>query len=511
MRQADTFLGAAVFACMSCGMAGAQQPLSAIDWLNDPGAPPLAAPRQPVQNEPPVSTGVTIPDVTVMPLEEAGHEAVGLLPPSVTGLPDTLWSASAAADILPLWRDVAAEPLPAIQALYYTLLLAEAEPPQGAKGAFLKARVDALIRFGAVDPAQALLERAGPTTPLLFPAWFDLTLLSGDEVEACTALRDTPGLHPGYAAQIYCTALTGDWQTAFLLYDTAQALDVLPPTEAQLLAQFLDPEMAETAISLAPVAQPSPLLFRLYEAVGTPLPTRNLPLAFATADLRNTSGWKPELEAAERLVRTGALSENRLLGLYTDQRPAASGGVWERVSAVQKFEAALEARDVAAVTRTLPPVWRLMRAEHLEIPFARLFSARLARLDLPPHAATLAYRILLLTSDYEEIANRAGASRSALFLASVARGAPDATLASSGPERAIADAFATPISPALEHAQLLADGKLGEAILSAANQADQASGDLVDITAALATLRAVGLEDTARRTALQILILDRRE
>ncbi len=511
MRRVDAFLCAGLLAYGLCGTAYAQQPLSAIDWLNEPDAPPLAAPRQPLSNEPPVATGVTIPDVTVMSLEEPGHEAVGLLPASVTGLPDTLWSASAASDILRLWRNTSPEPLPAIQALYYTLLLAEAEPPQGANGAFLRARVDTLIRLGAVEPAQALLERAGPTTPRLFPAWFDLTLLSGHEMTACAALRDTPGLHPGYAAQIYCTALTGDWSTATLLFDTAQALRVLAPTEAQLLGQFLDSELAETTIPLAPVSNPSPLFFRLYEAVGRPLPTRNLPLAFAIADLRNTSGWKAELEAAERLVRTGALSENRLLGLYTDQRPAASGGVWDRVAAVQKFEAALEARDVQRVTSTLPPAWRLMRTQRLEIPFARLFSAQLSRLDLPPHGAALAYRIALLTSDYEEAADRPGPSRAARFLASVARGAPDAALAATGPERAIVKAFANPVSAAAEHASLLAAGKLGEAILSAANQADQASGDLVDITAALATLRAVGMEDTARRTALQILILDRRE
>jgi len=511
LRQADAFLFVGWLAFCLGGAAHAQQPLSAIDWLNEPGAPPLAAPRQPMPDEPPVTTGVTIPDVSVMPLEEPGHEAVGLLPASVTGLPGTLWSASRAADILPLWRKISAEPLPAIQALYYTLLLAEAEPPQGANGAFLRARVDVLVRLGAVEPAQALLERAGPTTPQLFPAWFDLTLLSGDEVTACTALRDTPGLHPGYAAQIYCTALTGDWQTAALLYDTAQALDVLAPTEAQLLGQFLDPELAENSLALAPVSNPSPLLFRLYEAVGMPLPTRNLPLAFATADLRNISGWKAELEAAERLVRTGALSENRLLGLYTDQRPAASGGVWDRVAAVQKFESALNAGDVQQVASTLPPVWRLMRTEHLEIPFARLFSAQLSQLDLPPRSAALAFRIALLTGDYEAAADRAGPTRAARFLASVARGAPDAELAISGRERAIAEAFANPIAPAPEHAALLAAGKLGETILSAANQADQASGDLVDIAAALATLRAVGLEDTARRTALQILILDRLE
>ena len=92
-----------------------------------------------------------------------------------------------------------------------------------------------------------------------------------------------------------------------------------------------------------------------------------------------------------------------------------------------------------------------------------------------------------------------------------ARATPDATLAASGTEQAVAQAFAAPPRPAADHAPLLDAGKLGEAILSAAAQADQANGDFGDITAALTTMRAVGLEDTARRTALQLLILERQE
>ncbi|RKF15063.1 hypothetical protein D6850_09410 [Roseovarius spongiae] len=500
-----------MLAALLASQAGAEEPLSAIDWLNTPGAVPIAAPRTPVLNEPPTAQGVTVPEVTVMPLDSAGHEAVGLLPSSVTGLPGSLWSASAASDLSALWRRASAEPLPAIQALYYSLLLAEAEPPRDAGGAFLGARVAALMRLGAVEPALALVERAGPGTPQLFGAYFDLALLSGEEVAACQLLRDAPALRPGYATQIYCTALNGDWQTAMLLFDTANALGMLTRTETQLLAQFLDPEMVETAIGLAPVSHPSPLLFRLYEAAGTPLPTRNLPLAFAIADLRGDSGWKAELEAAERLVRTGALSENRLLGLYTDQRPAASGGVWERVAAVQALDRALETRDNEAVAKALPAAWRLMQQQRLEVAFATLFSERLSQIELPPRGAALAFRMKLLTPEYEAATPGAGASRDERFLASIARGAPDAALAGAGVEQAIARAFATPPRPAPDLARLIDAGKLGEAILSAANRADQADGDLRDIAESLATLRALGLEDTARRAALQMLILERSE
>ena len=51
---------------------------------------------------------------------------------------------------------------------------------------------------------------------------------------------------------------------------------------------------------------------------------------------------------------------------------------------------------------------------------------------------------------------------------------------------------------------------MGEAILRTLVLLDDgASGDPVALTQALATLRAFGLEETARRAALQILLLER--
>ncbi len=58
---------------------------------------------------------------------------------------------------------------------------------------------------------------------------------------------------------------------------------------------------------------------------------------------------------------------------------------------------------------------------------------------------------------------------------------------------------------------MLARGQLGESLLSAMELMDDgAAGNLGALTEALATFRAVGLEDTARRAALQVALLDTR-
>ena len=76
-------------------------------------------------------------------------------------------------------------------------------------------------------------------------------------------------------------------------------------------------------------------------------------------------------------------------------------------------------------------------------------------------------------------------------------------------EQAVAAAFTSASMPE-DIGALLAAGKLGEALLRTIVVFDEGlTGDPQQIGGALAVLRHVGLEDVARRAALQYLILDR--
>jgi hypothetical protein len=236
-----------------------------------------------------------------------------------------------------------------------------------------------------------------------------------------------------------------------------------------------------------------------------------LPLAFAHADLRFTSPWKAQLEAAERLARHGAVSENVLLRHYTSRTPAASGGIWDRAAAMQRFDVAMLAGDAEAVAASLPQAWDAMRAARAEIQFAKLYGAALQDLPLRDDVAALAIEIGLLSPTYERVALNARQRNVDFdpFLEGVARGAPLIEDALSDRERAIAAAFNDPVIP--DDIQLLIDqGKLGEALLIALQRFDAGSdGDLRALTTSLSVLRSVGLEDVARRAALQHLLLSR--
>ncbi|MEP2530609.1 hypothetical protein [Shimia sp.] len=490
----------------SCSALSAQDaPLSAIEWLDT--TPTVTLEIGLPATEPAVSQGVATPAIDVSTLDQEGRDSVGLLPSSVTGLPATLWSNSNAAHLSDLVTDQRPDVLPAMQALLYTLLLAESNAPMdaGTANELLNARVDKLVEMGALEQAAALLERAGPDTPQLFSRWFDVTLLMGQEDAACERLGSAPHLAPGYGARIFCIARAGDWRAAALTLDTAKALSLISEEMDALLLRFLDPELFEGEPLLVAASDPTPLKFRLYEAIGESQTTSALPRSYAHADLRETAGWKAQLDAAERLARTSALHENRLLGIYTERRPAASGMIWDRVSALQAFDHAVTERDAMAVAETLPSAWAAMQQVHLEVPFARLFGASLLTLPLQGVTARLARDIALLSGDYERAAHAGPRD----FLAGLALGMPP-RLPQDRTHRAIADAWHGAGVPQ-ELSAMLARGQLGEAILRAMSLMDDgAAGDLGALTEALATFRAVGLEDTARRAALQVALLDTR-
>jgi hypothetical protein len=485
--------------------AAASGPLSAIDWLSDSiaaPAPPTEPGRQPVP--------AVIPKVETLPLGAPLPDGSGLLSAESAGLYRGLWQGSSTDEIVGL---IAAEPrdlLPAPRALLKRLLLAELDPPSdaGIEGRLLIARIDRLLELGALDEAAALLDVAGTMTQDLFRRRFDVSLLTGAEQTACAELRNDPAISPTYPARIFCLARTEEWHTAAVTLETATALGLLSPEEDDLLARFLHPELEEELPPLGPPLRPSPLIFRLYEAVGEPLPTTNLPLAFAHADLNPNAGWKAQLEAAERLARAGAVAPNLLLGLYTERRASASGGVWERVRTVQALERALVQGKGESLSGALLEAWSHFAEAGLEAVFAEVFAARLVGRELSPEARALAFRLSLLTGDFLIAAARhVPADEEEAFLSAIALGRADMATPPGALEAAIAGGFAANRMPDRFGLGAGTEGRGAALLRVLALFTSGAKGNYGDLRDAVAILRMLGFETVARRAALELLIL----
>lgn len=489
-----------------------ERPLSAIDWLDEALTIPL-----PPQDPPPPTfqPEAIIPEtISVTPLGGPEIDALGLFNPTRMGLSRTLWAASPADQVIAGLSRLPADTLPTALQLGYRLLLAEFAPPlfsDGAQpGSVLTTRIDTLMAMGALEQASVLLEASPVQTAALNARAFDIALLLGEEDTACARMQGQMSTDYGHGAQIFCLARRGAWQSAFATLNTSRALGLLDAPDAALLERFLAEEDAE--LTAAPPASISPLGWRLLEALGEPVPTASLPVAFAYADLRGTSGWRAQLDAAERLTRAGVMQPNRLLGVYGQRRPAASGGVWDRVEAVQKLDQALGSGESAAIDASLSTAWPLFVAVELDVAFAQMFAERLGTHQPQAPLREIVWTILMLGQEHlDRAATFAPDTETGRLVMALASNAALTDPAQDGMAQAIVSAFGdqTDLSEAL--GQMLAEGHDGLALLDALPLlALGAKGDPHSARQGLEVLRAVGLEQTARQIAIELLLIERR-
>ncbi|MEM6729443.1 MAG: hypothetical protein AAF618_13155 [Pseudomonadota bacterium] len=477
--------------------AEGEAPLSAIDWLNQIPAEEGIGASLPLLLESPTVESAATPTVEATPLGEDDGPGLGLLSAAASGLPNTLWRGADIAQMAQALEALPDEALAPVAALRTRMLLTAARAPDGADPRdFLLFRAEALRTLGYGNEALALLTVTEEFTPALFASYADLALITSTEDRACARLRAEPWLSEDAALGVFCLARAGDWNAAALALQASRVLGDVEADLATLLEQFLEPELAEGTPPQIGAADITPLVVRLREAIGAPIATQDLPRIYAQGDLRTEMGWKAQLDAAERLARTGAIGANQLFGLYTANRPAASGGVWDRAAAVQALDAALSSGDDGEISQALPQAFEAMVAARLAPLLAEITAPRLDPLaELDGSAAKARDALLLLSDRYEEV------GPSALpFLSAVARGEVAPATPRGAMEAAIKEGFiAAPPAPA--------QGALGLTMLDALAQIESArQGDLSGLSQALANLRALGLESTARRAALHLLI-----
>lgn len=485
MRDAVTYIRGVLialpFAGLLAGEGMAQPPLSASDWLSgsvkgparessawrpgDPVPPGVKGQGNPL----PVAETGAVGEIKVTRLDGSNPDLVGTITARKAGLPRDLWTNSDVGTIAEGLLHAPAR-LPAMNALLRRILIAQLQPPQDSemhRGALFLARADRLLDMGALGQARDLIMAAGGREPEQFRRLFDIALLEGEETQACERMVNTPGISPSLAARIFCLAQSGDWAAAAIGLNGGEDLGLIGEAQAQLLTHFLHDSYVDSGEQLPLPEHVTPLEFRMHEAIGQPLPTQHLPLAFAQSDLRANSGWKARLEAAERLARAGAIGPDRLRQIYAEQKPAASGGVWERANAMRTLEAAMAADDLA---NALPRAFGEFHSADMADVLAAMIAA-----DLPSDATGKAGEIAGWLRQWQGLDT----------------GQP------------------VKIAPELQATEpaIPAEGR-GEALLEAFVDIDAGmEGDLARAAEGLAVMRALGLDSDAELAAVQLTLL----
>ena len=478
----------------------AQSPLSAIDWLSKENSKFKRSISE-VKNIDVKKTN----DIQVSTLNSNEYQSIGLLPIYVTGIPSTIWRNSSFDDLEYSFKTLPTFSYSPIQELMYSLLLAEARPPlnEPSRYAFLEIRLEKLLDYGAVDPAIALIERASPVPEKMISLLFDISLLSSNNLPICEPVLQNTKNRDLQAELIYCYARKGDWLTAHLILKTEEVLGELSPQEVSLLDRYLEVDFNVDLHALLPPPETiTPLEYRLYEAIGEPISAEYLPIQYSQSDLSGENGWRAQVIAAERLSSTGAIPENQILGIYTSRSSGVSGGIWERVKAVNDLDTALVARE--DFEQYFQDAWKVFKQANQLTLFAKLFGLRVFDENISPKSKEIAANLLLLTNNFAITDSYWDPSDIRFGLTT---GDFSKVNVSDETEKIILQIFTEPSMPFLFE-QKLNQGKLGEVILNALLQFEMGiEGNLKDLSESLSTLNLIGLETTARRAALTHLVL----
>ncbi len=476
-------------------------PLSAVDWLSDILETPQASDGI---ND---LTGVVIEPVETTRLSDVQKDTVGLFPEQISGIPADFWGNSDPARLASLIRNAPTGQLPEITALWRRIILAEINPPAfgNTNDVLLLARLDNLLTAGDLDPAEALLKAADASNPQLFRRWFDVSILTQRADNACKRMVSTPNFAPTLHARVFCLARSGDWGAASVTLSTGKALGEISPQDALLLGMFLDPEAFDSDTTPPIPSKLTPLTFVMREALALPRPSQSLPVAFLHMDLQNKAGWKQRIISSERLVAEQALSPIALLDLYLEGSPSASGGVWERVSAIQNLNEALGSGSDDILSKALTDAYNLMAPLSLQSVLAEWFAQALSDHTLSTEAKSIGFILAALNPNTLNTAQLfASTNQSEQFIVSCVTESytvpPKDNL-----QVAVFNAL-TGLSPKTILHQDIEDGRLGQAVLSALTiLKDGPETDIGDIEIALSVLSYGGFKEEAERIAIQLL------
>ena len=345
-------------------------PISAIEWLSQPSLAPIAEEKAPALETNPEKIPAKI---IISNLKANNDKKYGLIPQEISGIPENFWTEIDSDTLRQLLLSQPSSNLPSADDLLIRALLATTAGDTNV----LLVRVETLVDRGAVQAAFSLIKQAQIENIQSFALFVKTALLTNNVEQICVRLNSARHLSSNDALKVYCHLHSGSWKTAEINYVTLKALGAFQPTTSKLLAASLNKEIKKNLVlPEVNLLTMTPLDFHLWNNIGQTVPTKNLPISFATLDLKKSSTWLEKIQAAERLSVTGSLPADMLLQTYNSGRVITSGGDWDRVRAVQALNRVLS-DPIIDPRSELTYFWKTQQDKKLIATLSRAWSDRL--------------------------------------------------------------------------------------------------------------------------------------
>lgn len=259
-------------------------------------------------------------DIGATSLAAPSVDAAGLANASALGLSNEMWQGTSGEDAIAMLEGAVPSRYNSVNQLLRRALVASATPPDNADG-LLAARAEALIRFGAAEQAASLSSAGGlATDDRLAEVAASAALIVGREEALCTQVagEERAGQRFWDTVRAYCLANSDD-PLASVAIGAMTELGRIDPENVLMLEAIVDEALSDFVVIPAASTLDAPriaMLRRLGRASAV-VERAPLPMIAGLFALEST-GARGALIAAEKLEAAGAIPTDVLRDLYAD-------------------------------------------------------------------------------------------------------------------------------------------------------------------------------------------------
>ena len=322
-------------------------------------------------------------------LEVSNLNSVGIIPTNITGIDPNIWFGIDETILYQKFKSLSNLRFHSAQTFLKRILISETNPPISVPGFrqtgkfYLLAKLDKLIKLGALDEAETAILQVPRNSRDLFERWAKIAFLTGRLTKLCETLKKNPGLTKELSIRIMCLVNQNDWNAAALTLSTAANLKLLNSNREKLLIYYLNPDL----LSIKDLSWESQTLDEIDNFI---LRSAREPLTKETNKPEHKYlAFKNGLETfelvpvAEALAIQKSLNISSLFDIYRNSSIKGGNGFWQRVIAIKNLDLTLNRDNDKSVSIALNHTIKTMHSANLLSLFAVEYADRLSRFSSP--------------------------------------------------------------------------------------------------------------------------------
>ena len=181
---------------------------------------------------------------------------------------------------------------------------------------FLLSRIDKLIKLGAIDEAEEILNYIKEPSIEFMKRRIEVASLNGRLSKTCNLANQFPNFKGMLQFKIICLVRKNDWQAAALAFTVGSSLKQFDEKEKQLLLNYLDPEIESNYSYDIEINDLSPINFYLIYGSKELTPPDMVSNKFAYAFSLLGMASKIRIKSMEQLALNYVVNANTLFNLY---------------------------------------------------------------------------------------------------------------------------------------------------------------------------------------------------